>query len=309
MRARHGNRTAIGAVLLVVTGAIGYLMYPKPAVVDADLFIPFETETASRRIIVIAPQSGRVRLRVRGPAGVIDRLSRKPPPLHFDHLKADDGVLTLPVRARYIGLPPDLTVVSLRPKTVTIRVQRLVERVLPLVVVPRGIPKDGFAVTGLAVVPGRATVRGPAGLVSALTVIRTRPIDVNGLAATVQHAAALDLPDGVKLVRPERFVARVMIGEKMISRRVGNIPVAGRGCRQACRISPPTLALTVKGPYRTVRNLQNLRGFSVFISLSGLAPGVYIRRAVIDLPVDIILIKAVPELFTVRIGTRKKKSR
>ena len=308
MRARHGNRIAIGAVLLVVTGAIGYLMYPKPALVDADLFIPFETDMVSRRIIVIAPQSGRVRLRVRGPAGVIDRLSRKPPPLHFDHLEAGDGVLTLPVRARYIGLPPDLTVVSICPKTVTIRVQRLVEKVLPIVAVPKGTPKGGFAVTDLAVAPGRATVRGPAGLVSALTVIRTRPIDVNGLAATVQHAAVLDLPDGINLVRSERFVARVRIGEKTISRRVTGIPVAGRGCRQACQISPPTLTLTVKGPYRTVRHLQNLRDFSVFISLSGLDPGVYIRRAVIDLPVDTLLIKAVPELFTVRIGTRKKKS-
>ena len=67
------------------------------------------------------------------------------------------------------------------------------------------------------------------------------------------------------------------------------------------KISPPAIEITVKGPARSVNFLPSDPDFDVYVDLKGLVPGVYVRRAVILLPLPTTLVKATPELFTVHI--------
>jgi YbbR domain-containing protein len=303
----HHKKLLIGIILIALAGGIGLLLYLRPAVVETDFFVPIETDTDALSITIMTPQSGGVNVRVRGTTRAISRLSQKPVRIHLDNLKPGNSVQTIPLDSQKIELGPDVSVVSIHPSSATIRIEPLIEKKLPVKVVLTGTPAMGFAVTETMVNPDTVRVRGPAGVISAQTQIHLKPVDISGASESFRRLIVLDLPDGVKPIQADPFTINITVTEQTVLKKLTLIPIDGRGAKRIFSISPSSLTLTVKGPFRTVQHLTSNSEFSVYVDLSGLNPGVYVRRAVIVLPVDTVLIKTVPELFTIRIDTKRNK--
>ena len=297
----NGRKILLSIIVLAVAGGIGFLNYQRRSKIETDLFVPIETDIDSRSITVITPQSGGVNIRIRGPAKSISRLSRNPVRIRLDNIKAGNGIQTLPIDRLKIRLPSDVSVVNIRPETVTVRIEPLIEKSLPLVIELRGKPAAGFTLAERIVKPETVRVRGPESVVSAQTGIRIKPVDIGGVSESFEKRVVPDLPDPLKRVGTEPFILKLDVREKIVSTRLAGIPIEGRGTAQIFEISPPSLTLTVKGPFQQIQRLRENPDFAVYVDLTGLGPGVYVRRAVILLPVDIVLTKTDPELFTIRI--------
>jgi len=184
---------------------------------------------------------------------------------------------------------------------VTVRIEPLIEKSLPLVIELRGKPAAGFTLAERIVKPETVRVRGPESVVSAQTGIRIKPVDIGGVSESFEKRVVPDLADPLKRVGTEPFILKLDVREKIVSTRLAGIPIEGRGTAQIFEISPPSLTMTVKGPFRQIQRLRENPDFAVYVDFTGLGPGVYVRRAVILLPVDIVLTKTDPELFTIRI--------
>ncbi len=294
----------IGIILLVIAGSIGFFVYKKPAVIETDLFVPIQTDIAEQSITVISPQSGGINLRVRGSVKAIAGLSSRNARVHLDKMKLGNGVQTIPIDSKKIGLPPDVSIVNIHPPVATIRIEPLIEKALPIIVALTGKPAVGFYVAEMIVDPDTVRVQGPKSVVQPQTQIQIKPIDIHGVSESFEQRIALDLPDGLKPIQPDQFTLKVTVKEKIVSTQLANIPIQGRGAQRAFRISPPTLTMKIKGPFRTVQHITESPDFSVYVDLAGLDPGVYVRRAVIILPVDVALVKTDPKLFTIRIAKK-----
>ena len=59
--------------------------------------------------------------------------------------------------------------------------------------------------------------------------------------------------------------------------------------------------LTIKGGHDILNRKEIKNKIKVSIDVKGLKSGVYVRRAVIDLPLELIMTNAQPEIFTVKI--------
>ena len=297
------KRIFIGVIIVTVISVTGLLVTQKPVYKEIDIFIPIESDTSSRSIIITAPRSTGLDVRLRGPAKAIAALAQKPLRYQLAIAEAKYGVQKIDVDFSKIELPVDVSIVHIQPLTIMARVERLIEKTLPVEIVLSGSPASSFAVGNTVIQPGLIQIKGPESVVSALTRIRMKPLDISGISKPLRQRVFLDLPDGIKPAKPEQFMAEVTVKEKTVVKQIDNIVIQGRGGSKPYQISPPTIEMTVKGPSRAVNNLKANPDFDVYVDLEGLAPGVYVRRAVIILPINTTLIKATPELFTVHIGS------
>jgi len=297
------KRFFTGMVMLTVIGIVGLILLQRPVIDETDVFIPIKGDTTSRSVTVITPRSTGLDVRLRGPAEAIADLSQKPLQYQLRIAEVKSGVQTISVDSSKIKLPADVSIVHIHPRTIAVRIERLIEKTLSVETVLTGTPASSFAVGNTVIFPDSVRVRGSESVVSALTRIRMKPVDISGISKSLRQRIALDLPDGIKLAKPEQFVVEVTVKEKIVVKRIDNIVIQGHGGSKPYQISPPTIEMTVKGLARAINNLTADPDFDVYVDLEGLDPGVYVRRAVIMLPLNTTLVKATPEIFTVHIGS------
>ena len=257
--------------------------------------------------LAVAPPTVReLKVRVRGPQARLDALAASSLPAYSQPLDGlGAGVHTLTVEKQRIVLPAGITVVAVRPPALVIRLENRVYKKVPVVVALKGRPATGFTVSDAVPDPPVVTLQGPRSLLVPLTRIFTRPLDVKDTAASFTREIPLDLPAAVEPFESSGVVlARVSVARKIVTLVFEKVAVGARGGRLAWSITPDAVDLQVRGPENVLEALRRDMGSRVYLDLSGLKPGVYVRRAVIDLPPGVQLVSARPGLFTV---TLKKK--
>ena len=113
---------------------------------------------------------------------------------------------------------------------------------------------------------------------------------------------ALELTSALEVCDSSGIIlAEIYIAEKDLIRQFTNILVEGHNTPYEFNVSPPTIKIEIKGPQTIVEKLHPQTDIRVRVELKDLTPGVYVRRAMITLPVKTTLIDVEPKLFTVKI--------
>jgi YbbR domain-containing protein len=180
------------------------------------------------------------------------------------------------------------------------------EKRVPVRISVIGKPDDSYFVDDTIATPSSVTICGPETAVETIDEISTKPVDCSGRSASFKKEIAPDLKDGVKVCSKEGIIlAEIYLAEKVVTRRFLDLLVEGRNTPLDYRITPRTLTLEIKGPQNILSNLEPQKDIRVSVELTNLKPGVYVRRAVISLPVKTTLVNVEPELFTVKISDQK----
>ena len=104
--------------------------------------------------------------------------------------------------------------VSLSTDTVTVRAfvaPRPPKRSLLIQPVWNGTPEFGSTITDYQFTPAQVSVEGPADVLANLSVITTKPINIDGLRESTTVTVELDLPAGIRLTKPETISLKVFI--------------------------------------------------------------------------------------------------
>ncbi len=104
--------------------------------------------------------------------------------------------------------------VSMSTDTVTVRAfvaPRPPRRSLLIQPVWNGTPEFGTTITDYEFTPAQISVEGPADVLANLAVINTKPINIDGMRETTTIAVELDLPDGIRLTKPETVSVKVFV--------------------------------------------------------------------------------------------------
>jgi YbbR domain-containing protein len=86
-----------------------------------------------------------------------------------------------------------------------------------------------------------------------------------------------------------------------MSKTIENIPVQIRNAGSKATIKPTEILIRIKGPFEKISNKDILGQIHAFIDLNDLKTGIYARHAYINIPVDLIMTEAIPQVFTVKI--------
>ena len=94
-----------------------------------------------------------------------------------------------------INLPKMLTVNSIDPETVSLKIEAQLMKTVSVKPAVVGLPQKGFAIVKINVVPDKVTLEGPMSAVAKVYTIKTEPIDINGINADLKYKANLNLTD------------------------------------------------------------------------------------------------------------------
>ena len=146
-----------------------------------------------------------VEVQVSGRRGLVYSLDPQQVKAFLNLSGIDAGQHEIVLKSQNIVLAPGLEVERITPSSITVEMERILERQVEIVPDLVGSPPDGFEVEEVRVKPASVRVRGPATIVEGVTGLRTSPIDLKGLrvrdgqasqeVALVLASPSIELPE------------------------------------------------------------------------------------------------------------------
>jgi YbbR domain-containing protein len=153
-----------------------------------------------------------------------------------------------------MDLPEGVSILEITPRSLTLHLEPVVEREVPVEARFEGAPPEGFVRGAVAVAPDRIRVRGPQSHVAAVERAFTETISLAGRRETfADPQVSVDIPDHKVVPLDPTASVRVEIGEEQAERRFANVPVRPESTGS---VSPAAAALTLRGPRSVVESLR-----------------------------------------------------
>jgi YbbR domain-containing protein len=138
------------------------------------------------------------------------------------------GTFRVPVTVQRAGTALGVEPLEIRvePQVLTVALEPLAERRVPVVPDVTGSPAHGYELASFEVAPRAVAIRGPRSRVQAVPSVATEVIDLTGRTGPFSLRARLAVPDPLVKVTGDSFVDfRAAIQEAVISRRFESVPL------------------------------------------------------------------------------------
>ena len=153
-----------------------------------------------------------------------------------------------------MDVPEGVRLLDITPRSVTLRLEPVVEREVTVEARFEGQPPAGFVLRGVQVVPDRVRVRGPESHVQAIEKAYTETISLEGRRESLQlPQTAVDIPDRKVVPLDATVNVRVEMAEEQSERRIANVQVRAASGAQ---VSPQIVSVTLRGPRAIVESLR-----------------------------------------------------
>ena len=273
---------------------------------EIEILIPVDPYKLPDGLTLVGPALKEIEVRVKGPVSVLDDLKRNELRYKLDLSGVAVGMESIAINPDLIQMPAGAKITRVNPAYLTVKVDRLLKKQVPVTIAVSGEPAGSYSINGTLAKPATMLICGPETSVGLVDEIFTKPIDVSARSESFKKEIAVDLAEGVEICSSSNIVlAEVYFAAKVSTKRFAGVLVQGKNTLYEFNISPGTLTLEIKGPLNIINNLQPQKDIHVFVELENLKPGVYVRRAAISLPVKTTLVNVEPELFTVKIVGQK----
>jgi hypothetical protein len=146
--------------------------------------IPLSLVNVPPQTMVASPLPGGVEVRVRGPFTVLRQLQPERLEAVIDLLNGRPGERVHRFAPEDINVPPEVEVLAISPGEVRVVLDRIGERLLPIVPALTGETARGAQVVDVIVEPRIARVVGPATSVEKMTAVSTEPVSLANRSAT-----------------------------------------------------------------------------------------------------------------------------
>ena len=282
--------------------------------VETDLLLPVDFSNVPEDMVLTYFHTDKIEIRVKGDPRRIDLLNEKNiiysadlyTDLEFDPAGDSDSIETgtylIPVDRTRIPLDPSITVLDISPSYLSVRLEKKISRTFKITVPYTGEPAKGHMALAPTLEPVDVTLTGAQSLINGLETLKTKPVDLSGASETFKKEVPLDLekPDLFSPAQP-MFIVTVPIQPQLGERTIEDLPIRLIGAAKGVSVKPDRISIVVKGPVDILGNKAELEKIHAFMDLSGLTSGIHARHACIDIPADLVMTGASPQVFTVKI--------
>jgi len=299
---RHNSTLKIGSVLLacLVWYATNVLERDAERVVDA----PVVARQVPADLTVIDPPATPVAITLRGPRTLLEGVEETRLKFVLPVRGLVAGTNRVDLQAGHVEpeLPRRLRVVRLQPGRIELRTEPLHRRRIPVRVELAGSPAFGYSVAESQIMPGEVEVAGPASVVDQLRAVQTVPIDLRGVEGSMTRTVGLEWVGDYVQFEPDRVTVTARLEEVIVSREFPKVPVRIVGATGAT-LTPPTLALTLRGPQRVLQNFD-LPADAAFVDAKGLTSGSHQVEVSVEIPSELEVVTRKPDVHRLLVPER-----
>lgn len=284
--------------------------------IDTNIIVPVEIVNLPRDLVISNQFKKQLEVTVSGPRGLINGLAKQHITRPVNLSKATPGTVVIRNEPQSIPFPRGINTLRIQPTHITLLIDRLIEKNLPITAEHKGTPPKDFELDKIILDPPIITISGPQAVLDGKRQLVTEPIDITDLKGTTTTQVALDLdPAIVDLIGETVVNARVIITEKTAERTVSGIPVEFTGNTSegtTYTVTPKSIEVKAKIPLSILKNTNSLKQlFTAKIVADNLDPGKYELPVIIPPPDRVELLAITPESVVVEIRPIKsnKKSK
>lgn len=159
------------------------------------LGLPLELHDLPADMELVSMSTERVNVRFTGPRRVVLRISQMGLTLPLDLTGAAEGETTFELYPSDIKAPEKVTVTRISPSSVSVELEQVIKRRMPVRVQIQGAPAKGFVAEKADVQPAAVVIRGPRSVIGAIESVRTAPVSVEGAERNVEGEVGLILAE------------------------------------------------------------------------------------------------------------------
>jgi len=229
--------------------------------VDMNVFIPIEIVNLPRDLVISNQFKKQLEVTVSGQRSLIRGLADQNISRSVDLSHAKPGKFVIENTPDSIPFPWGINVLRLQPATVTLLIDQLIDKELPVKPVITGSLPAGYELNSVVLEPSSITITGPKNILEAEQGLTTNVIDISNMKKTTLKQVSLDLsPVITDLIGETVVTAHINITEKMTDRLVNNIPLQ-LPPEKAERYQPPSTTITVRAeiPNSLITDTKDLK--------------------------------------------------
>ena len=273
--------------------------------VDMNIQIPVEIVNLPRDLIISNQYKSTLDVTVGGPRGLIRKFSQGIT-RSIDLSKATPGSMVIANELDAIYTPRGITVLRINPTHITLLIDRLITKELPIKAVTKGKLPEEYELNEITMQPDRLDLSGPQEVLDSEVLLKTTPIDLSDITSSTTKQIALDLrPEMADLIGDPMVSALIEIKDKMIEKEINRVDITPTGLlpNQTAKVAPSRLALKALLPMslakKQSKNVDDL--FTATVNLEGLGPGSHEVKPMVQAAPDVTIQQITPESVTVEI--------
>jgi len=162
---------------------------------EISLGIPLVLHNLPSNLEVLADPVERVDVRFSGPRRYVSRISQLGITIPLDLTGAVEGETTFELYTADLNVPERTTVTRISPSSISIQLEKTLNRKLLVEPVIQGKPAEGYIAGPPEVNPKSVELKGPRSAISDLTTVRTAPLQIDEAVEAVSAQLPILMPD------------------------------------------------------------------------------------------------------------------
>jgi len=283
--------------------------------VDMNVTIPVEIVNLPRELVISNQFKKQLEVTVSGQRSLIRGITSQHISRTIDLSKASPGTVVIQNHPDSISLPRGLNILRVQPPTITLLLDRLIQKELPIKPILVGQVHPNFKLETVTADPPTLEISGPQSILGEEQNLVTSPIDINDLDhSTVKQVSLALKPEIADLIGEPVVAVRLNIVELKKEIEFADIPIefditAGRQTEVIYQLLPPTISITAEIPQTMAQGSNNIRGLlQAKISPETLQAGSTNLKVLVETPPKAKILAIKPETVTLKIyATRRLK--
>jgi hypothetical protein len=256
------------------------------------LDVPISYRTLPPGMLIINHPTDFVKIEVSGPRTLLSLLEPERLRLKLELAGAAPGRSVYRIFPAMFNVPRGTTVTQITPSDVTLDLDRIVTREVPVHLALEGGVASGYKIASVELKPSMVEVSGPSRYVLPMTVMETAPLDVHGANTSIEEKVDVAEPPVPLRLSTMQVDARVEVAQEIADREFREVSVEVRDSDYKYKLVPDKASVTVRGP------VIKLAGFDprglVYVDAKGVAPGTHDLPVQVSLPDGMQLVKQEP---------------
>ena len=281
--------------------------------VDMNVTLPVEIVNLPRDLIISNQFKKQIEITVSGQRSLIRGMTEQHIHRSIDLSKAEPGTIVIQNDPDSISLPRGLNILRVQPPTITLRLDRLINKFLPIKPILVGKVDKDFSLDSVAVDPPTLEISGPMSILDQEENLTTSTIDISGLNKSEARQVSLALkPEISNLIGDPVIAVRLNVTELRKKVELTGIPIEfeyeqGKKTEVIYRLHPPTVSVTAEVPQGMVRQTKTLKTlFKARITPETLLPGKTTHKVNLQGNPQIKILSVKPESVNLEILETKK---
>lgn len=247
------ENTGLKVLALLITGVLWLSVASRPVSEVSLNGVPivFHLPPESPNLIVSKYPSLFARVDLEGSRDVVDSLRAGQLTVIADMSGVEPGIRVVELEVDPKLLPANVKVKGVEPRRITVTVERVVEKEVPITPRFEGDPPQGFQVVDWQIVPPTVKVAGAESLMREITQVSTETVRISGNSEPFKAQVAIDIGyPGVNISGngDGKVMLIVNIGEVRKERVIDKVPITLPGAPLRARALPPFVSVTLYGP-------------------------------------------------------------